>query len=45
MHVINGIDIILNHLSISNIEIIVCGDINMNYLSTVAVCDNNWIIY
>jgi len=30
---INGIDTILNHLSKSNIEIIICGDINLNYLA------------
>lgn len=32
MHFINGIDTILNHLTKSNIEIIKCGDIKMNYL-------------
>jgi hypothetical protein len=33
MHFINGIDTILNHLSKSNMEVIICGDINMNYLA------------
>jgi hypothetical protein len=33
MHFINGIDTILNHLSKSNIKIIICGDVNINYLA------------
>lgn len=33
MHFINGIDTVLNHLSKSNIEVIICGDINVNYLA------------
>jgi exonuclease III len=33
MHFIKGIDTILNHLSKSNIEIIICGDVNINYLA------------
>jgi hypothetical protein len=33
MHFINGIDTVLNHLTKSNIGIIICGDINMNYMA------------
>jgi hypothetical protein len=33
MHFIKGIDTILNHLSKSNIDIIICGDVNINYLA------------
>jgi hypothetical protein len=33
MHFIKGINTIFNHLSKSNIEIIICGDVNINYLA------------
>jgi exonuclease III len=33
MHFIKGVDTILNHPNKSNIEIIICGDVNINYLA------------
>lgn len=33
MHFINRIDTISNHVSKSNMEIIICGNVNINYLA------------
>jgi exonuclease III len=43
--VIKGIDNILNYLSKLNTEIIIYGDVNINYLAKIATRDSNWIIY